>query len=56
MYRITNLLFKLLQELVAYGITNFVSSFFSCYAGSAALARSSVLEGVGGRTQVKVLV
>jgi MFS superfamily sulfate permease-like transporter len=46
----------MLQELVAYGMTNFVTSFFCCYASSAALARTAVLEGTGGRTQVNLLV
>ncbi|XP_067683915.1 prestin-like isoform X1 [Haliotis asinina] len=40
------------QELLAYGIVNIFSSFFSSFCASASLSRSLVQEGVGGRTQV----
>ncbi|KAL4226525.1 hypothetical protein ACF0H5_014510 [Mactra antiquata] len=40
------------QELIAYGISTVVSSFFSSPAPSASLSRSLVQERVGGRTQV----
>ncbi|XP_053378188.1 prestin-like isoform X4 [Mercenaria mercenaria] len=44
------------QELVAYGLSTVVSSFFSSAAPSASLSRSLVQERVGGRTQVAGLV
>ncbi|CAF0827107.1 unnamed protein product [Adineta steineri] len=40
------------QELLAYGISNVVSSFFQCYPSTSALSRSVVLEGIGGKTQL----
>ncbi|KAK3581235.1 hypothetical protein CHS0354_032954 [Potamilus streckersoni] len=44
------------QELVAFGICNILSSFFSSYATSASLSRSLIQERVGGRTQVAGIV
>ena len=41
-----------LQELLAYAITNMGSSFFSSFATSASLSRSLIQEHVGGVTQV----
>ena len=41
------------QELLACGISNVFSSFFSCFPGGASLARSSVQDSAGGKTQVK---
>lgn len=40
------------QELVAYGISNCVSSFFASPAASASMSRSLVQERVGGKTSV----
>ncbi|KAL8599589.1 hypothetical protein ACOMHN_065198 [Nucella lapillus] len=44
------------QELLAYGILNIVSSFFSSFCAAASLSRSLVQDNVGGRTQVAGLV
>ena len=46
--------YKLLsnQELIAYGVTNSVSSCFNCYVSAASLSRSLVQESTGGKTQV----
>ncbi|CAF3416321.1 unnamed protein product [Rotaria sp. Silwood1] len=38
------------QELLAYGISNIVSSFFQCYPNAGSLSRSVVQEGSGGKT------
>ncbi|CAF3881784.1 unnamed protein product [Adineta steineri] len=40
------------QELLAYGISNVVSSFFQCYPSSGSLTRSIVQEGSGCKTQL----
>ena len=40
------------QELVAYGLTNLLTSFLNCFVNVASLSRSLVQEGVGGKTQV----
>lgn len=40
------------QEGFALGIAHIVSSFFTCFPGSAALARSSLQESAGGKTQL----
>lgn len=40
------------QELIAYGISNIFSSFFSCFTNGASLARSTVQHDAGGRSQV----
>jgi MFS superfamily sulfate permease-like transporter len=40
------------HELIAYGLSNVISSFFNCFTSSASLARSSVQHAVGGKTQV----
>ncbi|XP_026189524.1 solute carrier family 26 member 10 isoform X2 [Mastacembelus armatus] len=39
------------QELLAHGISNTVSSFFTCFPSSATLATTSILESAGGFTQ-----
>ncbi|XP_076469470.1 prestin-like isoform X2 [Babylonia areolata] len=44
------------QELLAYGIVNITSSFFSSFCASASLSRSLVQDNVGGKTQVAGLV
>ncbi|GAB6029462.1 hypothetical protein CHUAL_005218 [Chamberlinius hualienensis] len=44
------------QELLAMGIANVISSFFSCFPCSASLSRSLIQEGTGGKTQVAGLV
>nr|AKN21612.1 slc26a-8 [Schmidtea mediterranea] len=44
------------QELIAYGIMNFVASFFLCYPSASSLSRSAVQESVGGKTQLTSLV
>ncbi|KAH9504995.1 hypothetical protein Btru_061361 [Bulinus truncatus] len=44
------------QELLAYGISNVICSFFSSYVASASLSRSLIQEDVGGKTQVTGLV
>ncbi|UJR16211.1 hypothetical protein I4U23_003121 [Adineta vaga] len=38
------------QELLAYGMSNVVSSFFQCYPNAGSLSRSVVQEGSGGKT------
>jgi MFS superfamily sulfate permease-like transporter len=40
------------QELLAIGLSNVFSSFFLCFVGGASMARSSVQENAGGKTQV----
>ncbi|XP_057685216.1 solute carrier family 26 member 10 [Corythoichthys intestinalis] len=39
------------QELLAHGISNTVSSFFTCFPSSATLATTNILESAGGYTQ-----
>ena len=41
------------QELIAYGLANTVSSFFSCFPSAASLSRSVIQEALGS-TQVKL--
>ena len=41
-----------LQELIAYGSTHIVGSFFLCFPNAAAMSRSAVQDGAGGKTQV----
>eukprot|EP00794_Sanderia_malayensis_P007107 gene7107-7911_t len=43
------------QELIAYGITNMVSSFFSCFPSSCSLSRSLIQENLGS-TQLTGLI
>ncbi|XP_013874433.1 solute carrier family 26 member 10 [Austrofundulus limnaeus] len=43
------------QELLAHGISNTVSSFFTCFPSSATLATTNVLESAGGYTQLSGL-
>ena len=40
------------QELLAYGLCNIGCSFFSGFANAASLARCTVQDSAGGRTQV----
>ena len=42
----------LLQELLAYGLSNSISSMFNSFVSAASLSRSIVQETSGGRTQV----
>lgn len=42
------------QELLAHGISNTVSSFFTCFPSSATLATTNILESAGGHTQVQI--
>ncbi|XP_052282079.1 sulfate anion transporter 1-like isoform X2 [Dreissena polymorpha] len=44
------------QELIAYGLGNIFSSFFSCYPYAASVSRSSVQESAGGKTQLASVV
>ncbi|BFZ10563.1 hypothetical protein BsWGS_13602 [Bradybaena similaris] len=44
------------QELLAYGLCNIFSSFFSSFVSAVSLSRSLVQENVGGRTQVTGIV
>ncbi|XP_056442723.1 solute carrier family 26 member 10 [Gadus chalcogrammus] len=43
------------QELLAHGISNTVSSFFTCFPSSATLATTNILESSGGFTQLSGL-
>ncbi|CAH8572225.1 unnamed protein product [Schistosoma guineensis] len=43
------------QELIAFGVTNVISSFFHGYPAAASLSRSAVAVSAGGRTQVASL-
>uniref|UniRef100_A0A3Q2ZGD1 Solute carrier family 26 member 10 n=1 Tax=Kryptolebias marmoratus TaxID=37003 RepID=A0A3Q2ZGD1_KRYMA len=43
------------QELLAHGISNTVSSFFTCFPSSATLATTNILESAGGYTQLSAL-
>ncbi|XP_012875956.1 PREDICTED: solute carrier family 26 member 10 [Dipodomys ordii] len=40
------------QELLAHGVSNLVSSLFSCFPNSATLATTSLLADAGGNTQL----
>lgn len=42
-----------LQELFAHGVSNLISSLFSCFPNSATLATTSLLVDAGGNTQVR---
>lgn len=53
---IMHMWYRVLQELLAHGITNFVCSNFRCYMMSVSLSRSLVQENVGGVTQIAGLV
>ncbi|KAJ6668354.1 hypothetical protein lerEdw1_015731 [Lerista edwardsae] len=44
------------QELIALGLSNFVSSFFQCYSISCSMSRSLVQESTGGNSQVAGMV
>ncbi|XP_014674165.1 PREDICTED: chloride anion exchanger-like [Priapulus caudatus] len=44
------------QEMIALGAAHVFSSFFSCFPGTNALARSLIQESVGGVTQIAGLV
>lgn len=41
-----------LQELIALGLCNFISSFFQTFAVTCSMSRSLVQESTGGKTQV----
>ncbi|KAI2802189.1 hypothetical protein BLOT_010382 [Blomia tropicalis] len=43
------------QEIVAYGTCNFICSFLRCFPTCASLARTSVNENAGARSQVSAL-
>lgn len=43
------------QELIAYGVQNIVSGFFSCFVSAASLGRSLVQENLG-RTQIASVI
>ncbi|KAJ8017051.1 hypothetical protein DPEC_G00013740 [Dallia pectoralis] len=43
------------QELLAHGVSNTVSSFFTCFPSSATLATTNILESAGGFTQLSGL-
>ncbi|CAF1059628.1 unnamed protein product [Rotaria sordida] len=40
------------QELLAYGISNTISSFFQCFPSGSSMSRSAVQEGSGCQTQL----
>nr|XP_054749942.1 pendrin-like [Lytechinus pictus] len=44
------------QEMLSYGVSNIISSFFHCFVCCGALARTSIQEAVGGKTQIVTLV
>uniref|UniRef100_H2Z8K2 SLC26A/SulP transporter domain-containing protein n=1 Tax=Ciona savignyi TaxID=51511 RepID=H2Z8K2_CIOSA len=44
------------QELIAYGVSNFVPSFFQSFPNAAALARCVIQENTGGNTQIVGLI
>uniref|UniRef100_A0A8D0AX75 Solute carrier family 26 member 10 n=1 Tax=Salvator merianae TaxID=96440 RepID=A0A8D0AX75_SALMN len=43
------------QELLAHGLSNLVSSLFTCFPSSATLATTNILESAGGQTQLSGL-
>ncbi|KAL7989878.1 hypothetical protein Chor_012544 [Crotalus horridus] len=43
------------QELLAHGVSNLVSSLFTCFPNSATLATTNILESAGGHTQLSGL-
>ncbi|XP_032068281.1 solute carrier family 26 member 10 [Thamnophis elegans] len=43
------------QELLAHGVSNLVSSLFTCFPSSATLATTNILESTGGHTQLSGL-
>ncbi|XP_072309420.1 prestin [Eucyclogobius newberryi] len=44
------------QELLAYGLCNFISSFFQTFAVTCSMSRSLVQESTGGKTQIAGLL
>lgn len=44
------------QELLAYGLSNVVSSFFPCFASGSSLPRTCIQDETGGKTQVVSIV
>ncbi|XP_062522271.1 sulfate transporter-like [Corticium candelabrum] len=44
------------QELLALGVVNFVSSFFSCFPSSGSLSRSSVVANTKGKTLLSTFI
>lgn len=43
------------QELYALGFTNMIGSAFACFPTAASLSRSSLLESIGGKSQLACL-
>lgn len=43
----------LLQELIAFGVSNIFGASFKSFAASTALSRTAVQESSGGKTQVR---
>ncbi|XP_042563520.1 solute carrier family 26 member 10 [Clupea harengus] len=43
------------QELLAHGVSNTISSLFTCFPSSATLATTNILESAGGHTQLSGL-
>ena len=41
------------QELLAYGFSNTISSFFNCFMAAGSMSRTIIQESVGGHTQVR---
>ncbi|KAK7896867.1 hypothetical protein WMY93_022192 [Mugilogobius chulae] len=44
------------QEMLAYGLCNFISSFFQTFAVTSSMSRSLVQESTGGKTQIAGLL
>ncbi|XP_028279308.1 prestin [Parambassis ranga] len=44
------------QELIAFGLCNFLSSFFQTFAITSSMSRSLIQESTGGKTQIAGLV
>ena len=47
---------KVKQELIALGSANIFSSFFSCFIASSNIGRISILDSMGARSQLSVLI
>ncbi|XP_062827159.1 solute carrier family 26 member 10 isoform X3 [Anolis carolinensis] len=46
---------EIIMELLAHGLSNLVSSLFTCFPSSATLATTNILESAGGHTQLSGL-
>ncbi|XP_039188662.1 solute carrier family 26 member 10-like isoform X2 [Crotalus tigris] len=46
---------EIIMELLAHGVSNLVSSLFTCFPNSATLATTNILESAGGHTQLSGL-